>query len=35
MTRPGLPRHTRSLISCHVIALNRGDEIRLHLVGHK
>ena len=33
-TRPGLPRHTRSLITlAMLIALNRGDEIRLHLRG--
>ena len=33
-TRPGLPRHTRSLITLAIlIALNRGDEIRLHLRG--
>ncbi len=33
-TRPGLPRHTRSLITlAMLIALNRGDEFRLHLRG--
>src|ERR1700676_4288325 len=33
-TRPGLPRHTRSLITlAMLIALNRSDEIRLHLRG--
>src|SRR5258708_30596403 len=33
-TRPGLPRHTRSLITlAMLIALNRGGEIRLHLRG--
>ena len=33
-TRPGLPRHTRSLVTlAMLIALNRGDEIRLHLRG--
>src|SRR3954465_13627903 len=31
-TRPGLPRHTRSLLTLGMlIALNRGDEFRLHL----
>jgi len=31
-TRPGLPRKTRSLITIGMmVALNRGDEIRLHL----
>jgi 4-carboxymuconolactone decarboxylase len=31
-TRPGLPLHTRSLITIALmIALNRGDELRLHL----
>ena len=31
-TRPGLPRHTRSLLTLALmIALNRGDEFRLHL----
>ncbi len=31
-TRPGLPRHTRSLLTIGLmIALNRGDELRLHL----
>ena len=30
--RPGLPRHTRSLITiAMMIALNRSDELRLHL----
>ncbi|MGC3964039.1 MAG: 4-carboxymuconolactone decarboxylase [Rhodocyclaceae bacterium] len=31
-TRPGLPRHTRSLITvAMLIALNRQDELRMHL----
>jgi 4-carboxymuconolactone decarboxylase len=31
-TRPGLPRHTRSLlIIAMMVALNRSDEFRLHL----
>jgi 4-carboxymuconolactone decarboxylase len=31
-TRPGLPRHTRSLITiAMLVALNRGDELRLHV----
>ena len=31
-SRPGLPRHTRSLITLSMlIALNRPDEFRLHL----
>ena len=31
-TRPGLPRHTRSLLTiAMMVALNRGDELRLHL----
>ena len=31
-TRPGLPRHTRSLITVALlVALNRGEELRLHL----
>jgi 4-carboxymuconolactone decarboxylase len=31
-TRPGLPRHTRSLATlAMLVALNRGDELRLHL----
>src|SRR6516164_2767851 len=31
-TRPGLPRHTRSLLTIGLmIALNRGEELRLHL----
>lgn len=31
-TRPGLPRHTRSLITLSMlIALNREDELRMHL----
>ena len=31
-TRPGLPRHTRSLITvAMMVALNRGDEFRLHV----
>ena len=33
-TRQGLPRHTRSLVTlAMLIALNRGDEFRLHLRG--
>lgn len=31
-TRPGLPRHTRSLLTiAMLVALNREDELRLHL----
>ena len=31
-TRPGLPRHTRSLLTIGLmIALNRGDELKMHL----
>jgi len=31
-TRPGLPRHTRSLATlAMLVALNRADELRLHL----
>ena len=31
-TRPGLPRHTRSLLTLALmIALNRGDEFRMHV----
>jgi 4-carboxymuconolactone decarboxylase len=31
-TRPGLPRHTRSLVTLGMlVALNRGDEFRLHV----
>lgn len=31
-TRPGLPRHTRSLLTIGLmVALNRGDEFRLHV----
>ncbi len=31
-TRPGLPRRTRSLITLALmVALNRGDELRLHV----
>jgi len=31
-TRPGLPPHTRSLITIALmVALNRGEELRLHL----
>jgi 4-carboxymuconolactone decarboxylase len=31
-TRPGLPRHTRSLLTLGMmIALNRGEEFRLHV----
>ena len=31
-TRPGLPRHTRSLLTLSMmIALNRGDEFKMHV----
>src|SRR5215510_12788660 len=31
-TRPGLPRHTRSLLTlAMMVALNRTDELRMHL----
>jgi len=31
-TRPGLPRHTRSLVTLALmIAINRGDEFRMHV----
>ncbi len=31
-TRPGLPRHTRSLMTiCMMVALNREEELKLHL----
>ncbi|GGC71588.1 4-carboxymuconolactone decarboxylase [Undibacterium terreum] len=31
-TRPGLPRHTRSLITiAMMVALNRSEELKLHL----
>jgi len=31
-TRPGLPRHTRSLITiAMLVALNRGEEFRIHV----
>lgn len=31
-TRPGLPRHTRSLLTlAMMVALNRSDEFRLHV----
>jgi 4-carboxymuconolactone decarboxylase len=31
-TRPGLPRHTRSLLTISMlVALNRGEELGLHL----
>ncbi|HTD56544.1 MAG TPA: 4-carboxymuconolactone decarboxylase [Silvibacterium sp.] len=31
-TRPGLSRHTRSLLTiAFMVALNRGEELRLHL----
>lgn len=31
-TRPGLPRHTRSLLTLvMMVALNRGDEFKLHV----
>jgi 4-carboxymuconolactone decarboxylase len=33
-TRPGLPRHTRSLLTlAMMVALNRGDEFRMHVKG--
>ena len=33
-TRPGLPRHSKSLITvAMLVALNRPDELRLHLRG--
>ena len=33
-TRPGLPRHTRSLLTLGMmVALNRGDEFRMHVRG--
>jgi 4-carboxymuconolactone decarboxylase len=33
-SRPGLPRHTRSLITlAMMVALNRGDEFRMHVRG--
>ncbi len=33
-SRPGLPRHTRSLLTIGLmVALNRGEELRLHLRG--
>ena len=33
-TRPGLPRPTRSLLTIvMLVALNRGDELRLHVRG--
>jgi 4-carboxymuconolactone decarboxylase len=31
-TRPGLPRHTRSLLTIGLmVALNRGDELKMHI----
>jgi 4-carboxymuconolactone decarboxylase len=31
-SRPGLPRHTRSLLTLSMmVALNRGDEFRMHV----
>ena len=31
-TRPGLPRHARSLVTlAMLVALNRGDEFRMHV----
>ena len=31
-TRPGLPRHTRSLVTLALmVALNRGDEFKMHV----
>ncbi len=33
-TRPGLPRRTRSLLTiAMLVALNRGDELKLHIRG--
>src|SRR5665213_713670 len=33
-SRPGLPRHTRSLVTlAMLVALNRTDELKLHLRG--
>jgi 4-carboxymuconolactone decarboxylase len=33
-SRPGLPRHTRSLLTlAMLVALNRTDELRIHLRG--
>src|ERR1700752_4712443 len=33
-SRPGLPRHTRSLLTLGIlVALNRPEELRLHLRG--
>jgi len=33
-TRPGLPRHTRSLLTlAMMVALNRGEEFRMHVRG--
>src|SRR5208283_754958 len=33
-TRPGLPRHTRSLVTlAMMVALNRGEELRMHVKG--
>lgn len=33
-SRPGLPRHTRSLLTLAIlVALNRTDELRIHLRG--
>jgi len=33
-TRPGLPRHTRSLLTiAMMVALNRADEFKLHVRG--
>jgi 4-carboxymuconolactone decarboxylase len=33
-TRPGLPRHTRSLLTvAMMVALNRGEELRMHVCG--
>jgi 4-carboxymuconolactone decarboxylase len=33
-TRPGLPRHTRSLLTiAMMVALNRSEELKLHLRG--
>ncbi|WP_029918625.1 4-carboxymuconolactone decarboxylase [Nevskia soli] len=35
-TRPGLPRHTRSLLTiAMLVALNREQELRLHLLAAK
>ena len=34
--RPGLPRHTRSLLTIGLmVALNRGEEVKLHILAAK